>query len=42
MKKKIMFLSLLSVLLVFGQALTGCISDGDETISLEFANVKKM
>ena len=42
MKKKIMFLSLLSVLLVFGQALTSCISDGDETISLEFANVKKM
>ena len=42
MKKKIMFLSLLSVLLVFGQALTSCLSDGDETISLEFASAKKM
>lgn len=42
MKKYFVYLSVLSVLLVFGQALTSCISDGDETISLEFASAKKM
>ncbi|MBR6445610.1 MAG: hypothetical protein IKS94_04160 [Prevotella sp.] len=42
MKKYFVYFSVLSVLLVFGQALTSCISDGDETISLEFANAKKM
>ena len=42
MKKYFVYFSVLSVLLVFGQALTSCIGDGDETISLEFASAKKM
>ena len=42
MKKNLLHFSLLSVLLILGQALTSCLSDGDETVSLEFANVKKM
>ncbi|MDY6248667.1 MAG: hypothetical protein SPL55_04450 [Prevotella sp.] len=42
MKKNLLYFSVLSVLLVFGQALTSCLSDGDETISLEFASAKKM
>ena len=42
MKKNVIYFSLLSVLLILGQALTSCLSDGDETVSLEFASAKKM
>ena len=42
MEKHIVNFGILGVLLAFVFSFTGCISDGDETISLEFANVKKM
>lgn len=42
MKKHIVDFGILGILLAFVFSFTGCISDGDETISLEFANVKKM
>ncbi|MDY6248666.1 MAG: hypothetical protein SPL55_04445 [Prevotella sp.] len=42
MKKYIINLNILAALLVFAFSFTSCLSDGDETVSLEFANVKKM